>query len=100
MKFTDGLGVFGALAAAFLWFLSRWTHELLRCLRGASAGGREMDDCVSLLEWPLWVFHLWLLLAALSAGWGVLLVVRGRRAWGAAALIGAIGVFITAGSIM
>ncbi len=100
MKLTDSLGVLGGLIAGFLWFLSRWTHELQRCLRGASAGGREMDDCVSLLEWPLWVFHLWLMLAALSAGWGVLLIVRGRRAWGGAAIVGAIGVFIIAGSFM
>ena len=100
MKFTDGLGIFGALLAGFLWFISRWTHELLRCLRGAAAGGGELDACVSLLEWPLWVFHLWLLVAALSAGWGVYLVATGRKAWGAAAVIGAIGVFITAGSFM
>ena len=38
--------------------------------------------------------------AALSAGWGVYLVVTGRKAWGAVAVIGAIGVFITAGSFM
>jgi hypothetical protein len=100
VKVVDVLGVLGAAIAGFLWFLSRWTHELLRCLRGAEAGGREVDVCVSLLEWPLWVFHLWLLLAALSAGWGVFLVVRGRRAWGGAAVIVALGVFIIAGSFM
>lgn len=100
MKLTDSLGVLGALIAAFLWFLSRWTHELLRCLRGVGAGAREMDACVSLLEWPLGVFHLWLLAVLLSAGWGVFLVATGRRVWGAGAIVGAIAVIIVAGSFM
>jgi hypothetical protein len=100
MKVADGLGVLGALIAGFLWLLSRWAHDLLRCLRGAASGGRELDVCVSLLEWPLWVFHLWLLLAALSAGWGLVLVVKGRRAWGVAAVIASLAVFVIAGSFM
>jgi hypothetical protein len=100
MRVADALGAFGAAIAGFLWFLSRWTHELLRCLRGAAAGGREVDDCVALLEWPLWVFHLWLLVAAFSVLWGVVLLVKGRRAWGLAALLGGLGVFVTAGAFM
>lgn len=99
-KATHALGIAAALLAMVLWRLGRWLHEVRRCLRGASAGGRPLADCVARVEWPAPLFALWVPLMVLSALWGVYLLATGKRWLGTATLCAALGVFILTTSFM
>lgn len=100
MKPLDLVGLVGPAVAVVLWMLSRWTHAVLRCLRGASAGAFELNACAAIAERPIGVFDLWLLATVVSAGSGVVLIVKGRRLSGALAIGGSLGVFVLAASLM
>jgi hypothetical protein len=97
---AQALGIMASILATVLWLMGRWAHEVQRCLRGASDGGRAIEDCAALVSVPAPAFALWLPLIGLSAMWGVVLLVKGKRTLGVATLGSAVAVLILAGSFM
>lgn len=100
MKAIDRVGLVGPALAVVLWLLSRWVHDVLRCLRGAGAGAFALNECAAILERPTAIFDSWLVVTMFSAGWGVFLMFKGRRIFGACAIGGSLGVLGLAGAFM
>jgi hypothetical protein len=99
MKTAVWIGLAGSGVAACLWFFSRWTHEILRCLRHGETASVEAR-CMPVVEGPTLVFHSWTALTALVALWGVYLYLTGRRRAGGLTIGGAVGVILLALSFM
>lgn len=99
MKASEWIGVVGCAIAGFFWFLSRWAHEILRCLRSGEDSA-VTERCAPIIEWPMVVFHSWIEIVAVSALWGVYLIFTGRRRSGGLAVCSALVVVVLALSFM
>lgn len=79
MRLADAAGILITLLAGLFWFVSRWAHEILRCLRQAESAGAP--DCQAIVEWPLLVFRSWLALLGLGLMWSFYLLRARRPLW-------------------
>ncbi len=99
MKRIEGIGILTGIFAGCFWFLSRWIHEIQRCLRSSEAL-QESGRCDELIDLPSPVVHLWLLLVLLSVAWSVVLVLKKQTTLAVTTFVVAFSVLMLAGSFM